>query len=171
MPKLSKVFLVGPMGAGKTTIGRILAKQLKLDFVDSDAVVEERTGADIPWIFDVEGEEGFRKREAQVIDELTQRNGIVLATGGGAVLQSDNRRFLGSRGFVVYLHTTVDQQATRTRHDQRRPLLQGGELEQTLRGLMAEREPLYREIADYIAQTGSRGARLLAEEIARDISD
>ncbi len=170
MAKLSRVFLVGPMGAGKSTIGRALAQQLKLAFVDSDAEIEARTGADIPWIFDVEGEEGFREREAQIIDELTERNGIVLATGGGAVLRPENRRVLGARGFVVYLHTSVEQQVSRTQNDRRRPLLQNDDPEATLRELMAVRDPLYREIADYIAETDSRTARGLAEHIAQEIT-
>jgi shikimate kinase len=171
MAKLSKVFLVGPMGAGKTTIGKALAHQLKLDFVDSDTEIEERTGADIPWIFDVEGEEGFRERECQVIEELSQRNGIVLATGGGAVVRAENRRALAARGFVVYLRTSIDQQVARTRNDRRRPLLQDGDPEQILRDLMSVRDPLYREIADYIAETDGSGARSLAERIAHQISE
>jgi shikimate kinase len=141
------------MGAGKSTIGRLLAQQLHLTFVDSDTEIEERTGADIPWIFDVEGEEGFRDREEQVIEELTQRDDILLATGGGAVLRPANRSALGARGFVVYLHASVKQQAARTGQDKRRPLLQAGDPEQVLRDLMAVRDPLYREIADYIAET------------------
>jgi shikimate kinase len=171
MAKLSRVFLVGPMGAGKTTIGRALAQQLKLDFVDSDTEIEERTGADIPWIFDVEGEEGFREREVQMIDELTQMNGVVLATGGGAVVRDENRRVLGARGFVVYLCTSIDQQVARTRNDRRRPLLQGDDPEATLRELMAVRDPLYREIADFVAETDGNGARSLAERIARQITE
>ena len=171
MPKISRVFLVGPMGAGKTTIGRALAQLLKLNFVDSDTEIEERTGADIPWIFDVEGEEGFREREAQVIDELTERSGIVLATGGGAVLREENRRALGARGYVVYLHTSVDQQVDRTRNDRRRPLLQGDDPEGILRQLMAVRDPLYREIADYVAETDGSTARSLAEQIADQLAE
>lgn len=171
MPKLSRVFLVGPMGAGKTTVGRALAHQLKLAFVDSDAEIEERTGADIPWIFDVEGEEGFRQRECQIIDELTQRNGIVLATGGGVILRKENRQVLAARGFVVYLRTSIEQQVAHTSNDRRRPLLQEGDPEETLRALMIVRDPLYRDIADFIAETDGTGARSLAERIASEITE
>lgn len=162
-----RVFLVGPMGAGKTTIGRLLARQLRLEFIDSDQEIEERTGADIPWIFDVEGEAGFREREQQVIQELTGRDGIVLATGGGAVLKPENRSALGGRGFVVYLHASVQQQAARTRHDRHRPLLQTDDPRAVLEELMKVRDPLYREIADYVAQTGTSSPRSVAESIER----
>ena len=167
---MRRVFLVGPMGAGETTIGRLLAQQLKLAFVDSDKEIEERTGADIPWIFDVEGEEGFRDREQQVIDELTQREGVLVATGGGAILRSENRRALSSRGFVIYLHTTVEQQVARTNRDRHRPLLQGGDPEAILRELTAIRDPLYREIADHVAETDGCGARTVALNISRELA-
>jgi shikimate kinase len=121
------LFLVGPMGAGKSAVGRQLARMLHLDFVDSDEEIEARTGVDIAFIFEKEGEAGFRKREVQVIDELSQREGVVLATGGGAVLDSDSRSRLGARGFVVYLHTSVQQQLDRTRRGRNRPLLEHGE--------------------------------------------
>ena len=170
MARLRRVFLVGPMGAGKTTIGRLLAQQLKLAFVDSDKEIEERTGADIPWIFDVEGEEGFRDREQQVIDELTQREGVLVATGGGAILRSENRRALSSRGFVIYLHTTVEQQVARTNRDRHRPLLRGGDPETILRELTAIRDPLYREIADHVAETDGCGARTVALNISRELA-
>jgi shikimate kinase len=170
MARLRRVFLVGPMGAGKTTIGRLLAQQLKLAFVDSDKEIEERTGADIPWIFDVEGEEGFRDREQLIIDELTQREGVLVATGGGAILRSENRRALSSRGFVIYLHTTVQQQVARTNRDRHRPLLQGGDTESILRELTAIRDPLYREIADYVAETDGHGARTVAQNISRELA-
>ena len=114
------VFLIGPMGAGKSTIGRLLSQELKYEFFDSDKVIEERCGADIPWIFDKEGEAGFREREESVIDELTQQKGIVLSTGGGAVLRSENRQHLASRGTVIYLCTSVDQQLARTARDRNR---------------------------------------------------
>lgn len=166
---LSKVFLVGPMGAGKTTIGRALAHELKLEFIDSDNEIELRTGADIPWIFDVEGEQGFRDREQQVIEELTLRDGIVLATGGGAVIRSANRNALGGRGIVVYLHTTVDHQVSRTAKDRKRPLLQGENPRQVLEELMAVRDPLYREIADYVLDTDQRSPRSMAQSLAREL--
>jgi shikimate kinase len=158
------------MGAGKTTIGRLLAQQLKLAFVDSDKEIEDRTGADIPWIFDVEGEQGFRDREELMIDELTQREGILLATGGGVIMRESNRRALASRGFVIYLHTPVEQQVARTNRDQRRPLLQDGDPETILRELMDIRDPLYRDIADYVAETDGRGARTVAQQITRELA-
>ncbi len=167
MPRLQRVFLVGPMGAGKTTIGRALAHKLKLEFFDSDREIEERTGADIPWIFDVEGEAGFRDREQQVIADLTQRNGILLATGGGVVMRPENRSALAGRGIVIYLYTSVDQQIERTGHDRHRPLLQGPDPAQTLRDLMAVRDPLYREIADYIVETDGVSARTAAQNLSR----
>ena len=170
MPRLNRVFLVGPMGAGKTTIGRLLAQQLKLEFIDSDTEIEARTGADIPWIFDVEGEEGFRDREQQVIEELTQRDDIVLATGGGAVLRAPNRSALGGRGFVIYLYATVDEQVKRTRRDRKRPLLQKGDPEQTLRTLMEIRDPLYREIADHIIETDGCSPRTAAQRLVRALT-
>lgn len=158
------------MGAGKTTIGKYLAEHLKLQFADTDTEIEARTGADIPWIFDVEGEEGFRDREVQVVEEMTQWDNIVLATGGGVVLRPENRSALGGRGFVVYLYATVDEQVRRTRRDRRRPLLQTGNPEDTLRELMTVRDPLYREIADHIIETDGRSPRMVAQRLVRDLS-
>jgi len=147
------------MGAGKTTIGRQLARALDLTFIDSDREIETRSGVDIPTIFDFEGEEGFRRRERAMIDHLTQRDDVVLATGGGVVLDPDNRRDLATRGTVVYLETSVDEQLRRTRHDRNRPLLQGNDRRATLEQLEAERAPLYLEIADVVVKTdGSRRA-------------
>jgi shikimate kinase len=159
------LFLVGPMGAGKSAVGRQLARMLHLDFVDSDEEIEARTGVDIAFIFEKEGEAGFRKREVQVIDELSQREGVVLATGGGAVLDSDSRSRLGARGFVVYLHTSVQQQLDRTRRGRNRPLLEHGEKGQVLEDLMAIRDPLYREIADLTVETDGRRVQTVAKEI------
>lgn len=161
------IFLIGPMGAGKSTIGKHLAQLLKLEFFDTDQVIEERAGADIAWIFDVEGEEGFRQREIKVLDELTKMTGLVLATGGGIVLASENRNNLSSRGTVVYLNASIDQQLKRTGRDKRRPMLQGkmAEQEKTLQSLMKEREALYEEIADYVVMTDSRTVRSVAQEI------
>jgi len=155
------------MGAGKTTIGRQLAEALGMDFADSDQAIEARTGATIPWIFDVEGEAGFRKREKAVIDELTQRQNLVLATGGGAVLDPENRRHLQSRGTVIYLHADIEQLLERTRKDRNRPLLQTDDPRARLEALMAERDPLYREVADIILETGQRGVRHAVQTLLR----
>ncbi len=165
MDKSGNIFLVGPMGSGKTTIGRMLAKSLKKEFYDSDHEIEARTGANIPWIFDIEGEVGFREREHLAIDELTQRQGIVLATGGGVVLRDDNRRDLASRGAVVYLNTSVDQQQKRTNRDRNRPLLQTANPRQCLEELMTIRDPLYREIANIIVDTDNRSLRMTVNMI------
>ncbi len=165
MDESANIFLVGPMGSGKTTIGRLLAKSLKKEFYDSDHEIEARTGANIPWIFDIEGEAGFREREHQAIDELTRRQGIVLATGGGAVLREDNRRSLADRGMVVYLHASIDQQLKRTRQDRNRPLLQTENPRQRLKELMIQRDPLYREIANIIVDTDNRSIRTTVNTI------
>ena len=159
------LFLVGPMGAGKSAVGRQLARLLHLDFVDSDEEIESRTGVDIPFIFEKEGEAGFRKREARVIDDLSKQEGIVLATGGGAVVDPQNRNHLGGRGFVIYLHTSVDQQLSRTRKGRERPLLENDDPRAVLESLMAIREPLYREIADLTVDTDGRKVRAVANEI------
>ena len=163
------VFLVGPMGAGKTTVGRRLAEVRGLAFLDSDHEIETRTGVDIAFIFEKEGEAGFRKREKQAIDELTQGSNIVLATGGGAVLDADNRRHLAARGFVVYLRATVDHQLRRTGHSDNRPLLQTPDRRGTLESLFAIRDPLYREIADLTIDADGRNARALASEIEKHL--
>lgn len=154
------------MGAGKTTVGKRLAETRGLEFVDSDIEIEERTGVDIPLIFEKEGEEGFRKRERQVVIELTQRSGIVLATGGGAILDAESRQWLSARGFVVYLHASVDQQLHRTARNDNRPLLQNvPDRREVLERLFVQRDPLYREIADLVVHTDGRNARVLAREI------
>ncbi len=161
------LYLIGPMGAGKSTIGKNLARELKLEFFDADQEIEKRTGADIGWIFDVEGEDGFRVREAKVIDDLTQKQGIVLATGGGAIIEPDNRKHLAARGTVVYLYTTVEQQIERTLRDKRRPLLQTDDKEETLKDLMIEREHLYKEIADIVVSTDQRTVKSVAQEVLK----
>ncbi|MEE2891938.1 MAG: shikimate kinase AroK [Pseudomonadota bacterium] len=171
MEKPRNVFLIGPMGAGKTTVGKILADELGLDFLDTDKEIEERTGADIGWIFDVEGEEGFRKREAAMLDELTERNGVLIATGGGIVLREDNRKRLVSRGTVVYLDAPLDQQVERTSRDRNRPLLQDGEPRDILEGMAEERDPLYREVADFVFRADKRSARVLATEIVKALRE
>jgi len=153
------IFLVGPMGSGKTTVGRYLAKALKLEFVDSDHVIEQRTGADIPWIFDIEGEPGFRRRERAVIEELTRRHGIVLATGGGAVIDPLNRVDLTAHGVVVFLQASVDKILSRTAASHNRPLLRAENPRARVEELLAARDPLYREIADIIINTDRRGVK------------
>ena len=170
MPAMStseNLFLVGPMGAGKSTIGRRLAKVLSREFMDSDKEVEQRSGASIPLIFEMEGEAGFRGREKAVIADLTQRQNIVLATGGGAVLDPDNRRCLAERGFVIYLHASVDEQLRRTRRDRNRPLLQTADPRGRLESLLEIRDPLYREVADLIVATDGYQARRVAQRILR----
>ena len=159
------LFLIGPMGAGKSAVGRQLSKLLPMSFVDSDDEIEARTGVDIPFIFEKEGEAGFRAREAKVIDELSARDGIVLATGGGAIIDPQNRNFLGARGFVVYLFTSVDQQVARTQRGRERPMLANGDSREILEDLMAFRDPLYREIADLTVETDGRRVNAVANEI------
>lgn len=144
------------MGAGKTTIGKRLAESMGKKFIDSDHEIEERTGVTIPTIFDIEGEEGFRNRESSIIDELTRKKGIVLATGGGAVLRPENRKHLAARGMVIYLNASVEQLYKRTRMDRNRPLLQTDDPKKRLQSLFEERDPLYREIADLVAETDDR---------------
>ncbi len=161
------LFLTGPMGAGKSTIGRQLSKQLKRPFHDSDHEIETRTGVDIPLIFELEGEAGFRRREAAVIDELTQLPDIILATGGGAILDPLNRQHLRERGTVIYLHTSVDQQLKRTCRDRNRPLLQTDDPRGKLAALMAEREPLYREIADLVIDTDGKRVQDVVKQICK----
>lgn len=160
------VFLIGLMGAGKSTIGRHLAELLKMDFVDADHEIERRTGAGIPLIFEIEGEAGFRKREAAVIDELTQRSGVVLATGGGAILSEANRAAMRTRGKVVYLQADLDTLFERTRRDRHRPLLQSPDPRARLATLLEVRAPLYLQEADLIVDTDHRGPVSVAREIA-----
>lgn len=162
---MQNLIIVGPMGAGKSTIGRLLAKELRLDFKDSDREIEVRTGANIPWIFDVEGEQGFRDREQAVLADLCQEQGLVIATGGGAVMRPENRQALRAGGRVIYLHTSVEQQLARTARDRNRPLLRTANPGQVLSDLLAIRDPLYREIADLIIETDERPPRLVVLEI------
>ena len=167
MEKPRNVFIVGPMGAGKTTVGKLLADELGLEFLDSDKEIEDRTGADIGWIFDVEGETGFRKREAAMIDELTARSGVLVATGGGAVLLEENRKRLVSRGTVIDLTAPLEQQIARPSRDRTRPLLRDGEPGDVLAALQEDRGPLYQEVADFTFTADRRSAKALAQEIAR----
>lgn len=162
---LPNIYLVGPMGAGKTTIGRHLAELLGREFMDSDHEIEARTGANIPWIFEKEGEPGFRLREKNVIADLTNKKNLVLATGGGAVTQPENRQHLHRRGITVYLLTSVDIQLMRTYRDKNRPLLQVEHPEQRLQSLLEERDPLYREVAHFVVETHQGSARDLAQKI------
>jgi len=170
MAKPTRIFLIGPMGAGKTTIGRQLANQLGLEFIDSDQEIQARTGVDIPTIFEYEGEEGFRDREEVVIDDLTQIEQRVLATGGGAVVRPANRQNLSARGIVVYLECSPEQQYERTYRDRKRPLIQTEDPLASLKELMSEREPLYRETADYVVSTEGRSAAAVAREILERIT-
>lgn len=165
--KVRNIFLVGPMGAGKSTIGRALAKELKLEFFDSDEVIEERAGADISWIFDIEGEEGFRQREIKIIDELTQKQNIVLATGGGVIISPENRSVLAARGTVIYLRTSLEQQYERTKRDTRRPLLQTDNLTQRLEELRDERQPYYEDLADVSFETDKLTVKAVANNIIK----
>lgn len=158
------------MGSGKSAVGRRLAEVLGRPFVDSDEVIEERSGVDIPFIFEREGEAGFRMRERRVIDELTRRPGIVLATGGGSAEDPDNRRDLGSRGFVIYLHASVEQQLRRTRRGQERPMLRGEDPQRVLEGLMQRRDPQFREIARLVVETDERRIASVVEEICAGLA-
>ena len=171
MAEKRNIFLIGPMGAGKSTIGRQLAQMLGMEFMDSDSVIEERAGADIDWIFDVEGEAGFRKREERIINELTQGQGVVLSTGGGSILSKDNRNVLSARGIVIYLETTIDKQFERTQRDKKRPLLQNDDPRKTLEELAKIRNPLYEEIADITLQTDDHAAKLVATNIIEMIDN
>lgn len=163
------IFLIGPMGSGKTAVGRLLARALRFDFYDSDADVELRTGVDIAFIFEKEGEAGFRVREKESIERLTRLESIVLATGGGAVIDDDNRRLLAERGVVVYLATSIDQQIARTRHARHRPLLQDTDPERKLHELMQHRAALYAQIADFTVSTDGRRVHVVADEIQHSL--
>lgn len=166
MPLPKRVVLVGPMGAGKSTIGRMLARELDYRFMDSDRIIEERCGADIPWIFDVEGEDGFRQRETAILSELSSRPRTVLATGGGAVMREENHAHLKRDALVVYLKTSVKQQVERTRKDKNRPLLQNDDPEAVLRQLFALRDPLYTRLADIVMFTDGKSPRLVVRQLA-----
>jgi|TARA_Y100001949_G_scaffold72217_1_gene61312 shikimate kinase len=158
-------FLIGPMGAGKTSVGRHLAELIKLDFVDSDTEIEARTGVDIAYIFEKEGEEGFRRREKKIIDEISSREGVVLATGGGVIMDAENRKNLSSRGYVIYLYTNVKKQVERVKKGRERPLLTNKDPEKILKDLMEVRDPLYREIAECVITTNGRHINSIAKEI------
>jgi shikimate kinase len=163
------VFLIGPMGSGKSAVGRHLARLLKFSFHDSDADIEAKTGVDIAFIFEKEGEAGFRQRERESIERLTALDGVVIATGGGAVILAENRRVLADRGTVVYLETSVAQQMERTRHGRHRPLLNDTDPKLKLGELMDQRAALYAEISDLTVSTDGRRVQLVAEEIHREL--
>jgi shikimate kinase len=165
MNQQGNVFLIGPMGAGKTTIGRHLATLLHKRFVDVDHEIEKRTGVTIPVIFEIEGEAGFRRRESTVIDELTRDRDIVLATGGVAVLLEESRKLLRQRGTVVYLQADIETLVERTRRDRNRPLLQTEDPRGKIEELLRQREPIYREVADVVVDTGQRAPSSVARDI------
>jgi shikimate kinase len=168
-PPGDRIFLIGPMGSGKSAVGKVLARLRGLKFIDSDAEIERRTGVDIAFIFEKEGEPGFRQREREVLGDLTQLPGIVLATGGGAVLLPENREHLAARGIVVYLEASVEQQVERTRHGRHRPLLLDADPETKLTELMAVRAPLYQAIAHVTVGTDRRKVLTVAEHIVAGI--
>ncbi len=163
----NNLYLIGPMGAGKTTIGRMLAKELGKHFIDSDREIEVRTGVDIPMIFEYEGESGFRRRESEVLAELVHLQGVVLATGGGIVLSQENRKLLSQNGFVIYLRCPVEKQLERTQKDTHRPLLKTSDPETRLRSLMRVRAPLYESTADIIIDTGLCSSRQAVRKILK----
>lgn len=166
MYKQNNIFLIGLMGTGKTTVGRQLSKRLKREFFDSDRVIEERTGADIPLIFEKEGEQGFRRRECEIIDELTRKQNIILATGGGAILSPENRKCLSERGTVIYLKSSLDTLIERTGKDKNRPLLHAEEPPEIILGrLLEQRGPLYDEIADIVIHTANNSIHRVIQAI------
>ncbi|WP_446831063.1 shikimate kinase [Candidatus Foliamicus sp.] len=167
MQTARNVFLVGPMASGKSAVGSWLAKRLGLPFADSDRYIEEKTGASIALIFDIEGEEGFRAREEQAIQKLCRRQALVLATGGGAVLRDGNRRSLSENGLVIYLRCSVDEQLQRAKHTRHRPLLEQGARREVLRELALQREPLYLAVADHVVDTTGRQVRQVGQDIIR----
>ncbi len=169
MTSSTSIFLIGPMGSGKSAVGRRLARELGREFVDSDDILEERSGVDIPFIFEREGEAGFRQRESRIIDELTSIPGIVLATGGGSAQDPESRAHLHARGFVVYLHASIDQQLKRTRGGRARPMLKTGEPRDVLTRLMAIRDPQFREIAHLVIETDGRKVPSVVREIRRNM--
>jgi shikimate kinase len=161
------IFIVGPMGSGKTTVGKIVANELFLEFHDTDATIEKKTGVTIDWIFDIEGEQGFRKRETLVLKDLVALNSIVLATGGGIVIEPENRELLAARGTVFYLHTPLSTQIDRTSKDKDRPLLKGQDPSKVLSDLQESRQAFYEEVADHIINTENKNGSGVANEIVK----
>ena len=159
------IFIVGPMGSGKSTVGKIISDELFLNFFDTDDEIESRTGASIDWIFDLEGEEGFRKRESSILEEMVKQNSIVLSTGGGIILSDSNREMLSSRGTVFYLSTPISVQIERTSKDKDRPLLKNGDPEEILTRLQKERKDLYESVSDHVIDTENKSSQEVASEI------
>ena len=159
------IFIVGPMGSGKSTVGKIISDELFLNFFDTDDEIESRTGASIDWIFDLEGEEGFRKRESSILEEMVKQNSIVLSTGGGIILSDSNREMLSSRGTVFYLSTPISVQIERTSKDKDRPLLKNGDPEEILTRLQKERKDLYDSVSDHVIETENKSSQEVASEI------
>ncbi|MBB6519798.1 shikimate kinase AroK [Pseudoteredinibacter isoporae] len=166
---MKSIVLVGPMGVGKSTIGRLLATSLRRDFYDTDKLIEDRAGADISWIFDIEGEEGFRQRESNTLSELCQQDDLVIATGGGIIVREDNRKLLNKYGRVVYLTASISQLVRRTDKDKKRPLLQVDDPKQKIIELLESRDPLYREVADLIVETDGKTPKQVAESLAEQL--
>lgn len=164
---MNRIFLIGPMGSGKTTVGRHLARRLGMDFVDLDHEIQARCGVEVSVIFDIEGEAGFRQRESELLDELTQRESIVLATGGGSVIKPDNQRLLTERGLVIYLETSVDQQLRRLERDRQRPLLQAPDRRQRLTDLAQARDPAYRQSAHLVVQSADVAPAAMAARVEK----
>lgn len=166
------IFLVGPFGAGKSTIGRALAKALDLEFYDTDRIIEKRLGVDLSWIFDIEGEAGFRRRETEILDELSQLSNVIISTGGGTILSPENRHLLKDRGLVIYLKTTIKQQLQRTqRNKYNRPTLRVDNIEACLKTFHNERAPLYEEVADVTFSTNRRSYKIVVKEILRYLEE
>ena len=159
------IFIVGPMGSGKSTVGKIISDELFLNFFDTDDEIESRTGASIDWIFDLEGEEGFRKRESSILEEMVKQNSIVLSTGGGIIISDSNREMLSSRGTVFYLSTPISVQLERTSKDKDRPLLKNGDPEEILTRLQKERKVLYESVSDHVIETENKSSQEVASEI------
>jgi len=161
------IFIVGPMGSGKSTVGKIISDELFLNFFDTDDEIEARTGASIDWIFDLEGEDGFRKRESEMLEEMVKKNSIVLSTGGGIILSKLNRELLSSRGTVFYLSTPISTQVDRTSKDKDRPLLKNGDAAEILAKLHDERKVFYEEVSDHIIDTENKSSQEVASEIIK----
>lgn len=161
----NNIFLIGPMGAGKTSVGRYLAQYLNKEFYDSDQEIEKKTGVSLTWIYDLEGMEGFRQREKEVIDDLSKLSNIVLSTGGGCIETPDVRQILSKRGIIIYMEVSLDTQLSRLKRDKKRPLLQGENSQEALLKFWREREPIYEDIADFTVSTDKRSVRDVCNDI------